>query len=109
MATIGVAIIGSGGIALANHMPGLALCPDVKVVAVCDNDAATLEKAKATAGVTVGSTDWKEIVGRSETTTTRTSPCASMRTSRKKPVAYSALTASATFCSSIRSPTLIGR
>jgi predicted dehydrogenase len=66
MSSLGVAIIGSGGIALANHMPGLALCPDVKVVAVCDNDPATLEKAKATAGITVGSTDWTEIVKRDD-------------------------------------------
>ena len=49
------------------------------------------------------------IVGRSCTDTTRMSPCASMRTSRKKPVAYSAFTACATFSSSTRSPTLIGR
>ncbi len=49
------------------------------------------------------------MVGRSCTVTTSTSPCASMRTSRKKPVAYSAFTACATFSSSTRSPTLIGR
>ena len=49
------------------------------------------------------------MVGRSCTDTTRMSPCASMRTSRKKPVAYSAFTACATFSSSTRSPTLIGR
>ena len=66
MATLGVAIIGSGGIALANHLPGLALCPDVKVVAVCDNDPGTLERAKAVTGVTVGSTDWKEIIKRDD-------------------------------------------
>ena len=28
---INVAIIGCGGIALQNHLPGLALCADVKV------------------------------------------------------------------------------
>ena len=66
MANIGVAIIGSGGIALANHLPGLALCPDTKVVAVCDSDAGTLERAKITTGVSVASTDWKEIVKRDD-------------------------------------------
>ena len=38
VSTIGVAIIGSGGIALANHLPGFALCPDTKVVALCDSN-----------------------------------------------------------------------
>ncbi len=66
MATIGVAIIGAGGIALANHLPGLALCPDTKVVAVCDADPATLEKAKATTGASIASTDWKDVVTRDE-------------------------------------------
>ena len=50
-----------------------------------------------------------EIVGRSCTITTSTSPWRSRRTSRKKPVAYSALTASEIFWSSTRSPDLIGR
>jgi predicted dehydrogenase len=66
MPRIGVAIIGSGGIALANHLPGLALCPEAEVVAVCDNDPATLEKAKATTGVQVASTDWQQIVTRDD-------------------------------------------
>ena len=35
---IGIGIVGSGGIALANHIPGFALCPDTKVVALCDAD-----------------------------------------------------------------------
>src|SRR5207248_999282 len=35
MSTIGVAIIGCGGITLQNHLPGLALCPEAKVVALC--------------------------------------------------------------------------
>ena len=49
------------------------------------------------------------IVGRSCTATTSTSPSRSSRTSRKKPVAYSAFTAADSFSSSTRSPTLIGR
>jgi predicted dehydrogenase len=47
MKKIGVGIIGCGGITLQNHLPGLALCPDVSVTALCDSDPATLERAKA--------------------------------------------------------------
>jgi hypothetical protein len=49
------------------------------------------------------------IVGRSWTMTTSTPFSDSRRTSRKKPVAYKALTAAEAFSSSTRSPTLIGR
>ena len=35
---IRVALIGTGGIALANHVPGVALCPDAQIVALCDID-----------------------------------------------------------------------
>src|SRR3954466_13968506 len=47
MKKIGIGIIGCGGITLQNHLPGLALCPDVSVTALCDSDPATLDKAKA--------------------------------------------------------------
>src|SRR5258708_14820194 len=66
MATIGVALIGSGGIALANHVPGIALCPEAKLVALCDTNAATLEKAGQSTGVKVTSTDYKEILKRDD-------------------------------------------
>src|SRR3954467_12089775 len=66
MKTIGVAIIGSGGIALQNHLPGFALCPDTKVVALCDSNPATLEKASQTYGIKTTFTDWKEIVSRDD-------------------------------------------
>jgi len=45
MATIGVGIIGCGGIALQNHLPGLKLCPDTRLVGLCDNSAEVLERA----------------------------------------------------------------
>jgi len=41
---------------LQNHLPGLALCPDVKVAALCDSDAATLEGARKQTGVAITST-----------------------------------------------------
>src|SRR4051794_9412776 len=66
LSTIGVAIIGSGGIALANHLPGFALCPDTKVVALCDSNPETLAKASQQTGITVTSTRWEEIVARDD-------------------------------------------
>jgi predicted dehydrogenase len=45
MQQVGVAIIGAGNIALANHLPGLALTGMAKVVAVCDSNPQTLEEA----------------------------------------------------------------
>jgi predicted dehydrogenase len=66
MKPIGVAIVGCGGITLQNHLPGLALCPDTKVVALCDSDAATLERAKQQTGIGAGSTNFEEIVKRDD-------------------------------------------
>ena len=61
---INVAIVGCGDITLQNHLPGLALCPDVKVVALCDSDAATLKRARQQTGVAVTSTRYEDIVKR---------------------------------------------
>jgi predicted dehydrogenase len=61
-----VAIVGCGGITLQNHLPGLALCADVKVTALCDANQATLEKAQAQTGVAVVSTRYEEIVTRED-------------------------------------------
>jgi predicted dehydrogenase len=66
MKQIGIAIIGCGGITLQNHLPGLALCPQAKVVALCDADAATLEKAARQTGITATSTDYNQIVTRDD-------------------------------------------
>jgi predicted dehydrogenase len=62
MREIGVAIIGSGSIVLANHLPGLALAPQARVVALCDSDRATLEKAKQATGVTATFTDYRDAI-----------------------------------------------
>ncbi|HEX3359008.1 MAG TPA: Gfo/Idh/MocA family oxidoreductase, partial [Tepidisphaeraceae bacterium] len=51
MQSIGVAIIGAGQIALANHLPGLRLTEQAEVVAVCDSNPQTLENAKRQAEV----------------------------------------------------------
>jgi predicted dehydrogenase len=63
---IHVAIIGCGGITLQNHLPGLALCPDVKVIALCDSDPAALERARQQTGVTLASTRYQDIVRRED-------------------------------------------
>ena len=64
--TIQVAIVGCGGITLQNHLPGLALCPDVKLSALCDSDPAKLERARQQTGVTAVSTDYSQIVARDD-------------------------------------------
>src|SRR4051812_42113637 len=66
MKTIGVAIIGCGGITLQNHAPGLAICPDTKIVALCDTDRACLEKASQQTGVKNTSVDYLQTVQRDD-------------------------------------------
>ncbi len=64
--TLNFAIIGCGSITLQNHLPGLALCPDVKLVALCDTDPATLERARQQTGVAITATDHRDIVRRED-------------------------------------------
>src|SRR6185436_13543689 len=66
MKQIGVAIIGCGGITLQNHLPGLAMCPEVKVVALCDSNEACLQSAVQQTGIKTASTKFEEIVGRDD-------------------------------------------
>jgi predicted dehydrogenase len=66
VSALNFAIIGTGGITLQNHLPGLALCPDVKVHALCDANPATLEAARQQTGAPVASTNWEEIVTRDD-------------------------------------------
>jgi len=61
-----VAIIGCGGITLQNHLPGLAMCPDTRVTALCDSDPAVLERARAQSGATVISTRFEEVIERDD-------------------------------------------
>jgi len=61
-----VGIIGSGGIALANHLPGFALCPDTKVVALCDANPAVLEKASKQSGITATYADYNDVIRRDD-------------------------------------------
>jgi len=63
---LNVAIVGCGGITLQNHLPGLAVCRDVKVVAVCDTDPATLERAQALTGAATSTRSYQEIIDRDD-------------------------------------------
>ena len=64
--TLRIAIVGCGGITLQNHLPGIALCADAKVTALCDTNPATLEKAARQTGITTTSTKYEEIVSRDD-------------------------------------------
>jgi predicted dehydrogenase len=66
MKTLGFAIVGCGGITLQNHLPGLALCPETRLTALCDCAPSTLDRARQQTGVKVGSTDYLEIVRRDD-------------------------------------------
>jgi predicted dehydrogenase len=66
MQQIGVAIIGCGGVTLQNHLPGLAMCSDAKIVALCDSDPACLERAAREAGVRTTTSKYEEVIARSD-------------------------------------------
>lgn len=66
MSTLRVAIIGCGGITLQNHLPGLALCPETRLVAVCDADPLVLARAARETGVNIVSPDYREVVRRED-------------------------------------------
>jgi predicted dehydrogenase len=66
MSTLNIAIIGTGGITLQNHLPGLALCPDVRVHALCDANPATLEAARKQTGAPVAESSWEKVVTRDD-------------------------------------------
>jgi predicted dehydrogenase len=52
-----VALIGTGGIALANHLPGVSRCPEAAVTALCDTNPAVLAEASRASGITRTWTD----------------------------------------------------
>jgi len=57
-----VGIVGSGGIAQAVHIPGYQELPDVKVVALCDLNRATLKAAAEKFGVEQTFTDYRQML-----------------------------------------------
>ena len=66
MHSIGVAIIGCGGVTLQNHLPGIALCPEAKLVALCDSDPACLERARQQTGVQTTTAGYQELLARDD-------------------------------------------
>jgi predicted dehydrogenase len=66
MSEIGVAIIGCGGITLQNHLPGLALCPEVRVAALCDANPEVLQRARELTKVSVATMDYREVLRRED-------------------------------------------
>jgi predicted dehydrogenase len=66
MSTIGVAIIGAGAIALANHVPGLKYCPDTRLVALCDTDPRILEAAGRQTGITALHAHHRDAIARDD-------------------------------------------
>lgn len=66
MTQISIAMIGVGGVALANHLPALRLCPEVSVAAVCDNHPETVERARVVTGARIADTDWTRVVERDD-------------------------------------------
>lgn len=58
-----IGIIGSGGIAQSCHMPGYESVPDLcEMVAVCDVDPATAQKAAEKFGITKTYTDYRKLL-----------------------------------------------
>jgi predicted dehydrogenase len=66
MTTVGVAIIGTGQIALANHLPGLKLLPNATLVALCDSDETTLKRAADQTGIRATFTDYNKLLEHDE-------------------------------------------
>lgn len=62
MKTINVGIIGTGGIAVNQHMPALEKQPDVKIVAVCDVNEEAANRAAERFNVSHVFTDYKKLL-----------------------------------------------
>ena len=59
---IRVGLIGAGKVALANHVPGLALLPQVELSALCDADPHVLDQARRSTGVTACFANAQEMI-----------------------------------------------
>jgi predicted dehydrogenase len=61
-----VALIGTGGIALQNHLPGIRLHPEGRVTALCDPDPLALAQASQASGVGRIYTDYTALLAQEE-------------------------------------------
>lgn len=66
MKEIGIGIIGCGGIVLQNHLPGLTLCPEAKLIALCDTNPAVLQKAGEQTGVKALYSNYQDLLARTD-------------------------------------------
>jgi predicted dehydrogenase len=57
-----VAMIGTGGVALQNHIPGIQLHPQGEIVALCDANPEAVAKASEATGITRTTTNYEEII-----------------------------------------------
>ncbi len=57
-----VALIGTGGVALQNHLPGITMHPAGEVVALCDTNPQVLARAVSASGVTRTYTDYQQVL-----------------------------------------------
>ena len=61
-----VALIGTGGVAVQNHLPGIRTHPQGEVVALCDASPQALANASNASGVTRTYSDWQEVIARDD-------------------------------------------
>lgn len=61
-----VAMIGTGGVAVQNHIPGIRTHPQGEVVALCDPNPVALGTASAASGVTRTYHDWQEVIAQED-------------------------------------------
>ena len=66
MPTINIALIGTGQIALANHLPGIAFCPSARVAALCDSNPKVLDRASNQTGISAIYTDYRAVMARDD-------------------------------------------
>src|SRR5206468_4266946 len=66
MQQIGVGIIGCGGVTLQNHLPGLAMCRDAKLIALCDADATCLERARQQTNIPIAASKYEDLLKRDD-------------------------------------------
>jgi predicted dehydrogenase len=66
MKPIGVGIIGCGGITLQNHLPGLALCPEARLAALCDSNPEVLQRAVHQTNLTAAYADYRQLLERAD-------------------------------------------
>lgn len=59
---IGVGVIGVGGISSTVHLPGLKMCPQAEIVALCDSDAERVEQRAKEYGVAHTFTEYQALL-----------------------------------------------